>query len=87
MKEFFVYAIKSTKDDRIYVGMSQNPGKRLLEHNNGKVFSTKGFRPWVQIFFEKTGTNRTYARSREKYWKSGYGKEKLKNKYWGVAQG
>ena len=66
--------------------MSRDPNKRLLEHNNGEVFSTKGFRPWVLIFLENTGVNRTYAREREKYWKSGCGKEKLKKEYSGVAQ-
>jgi putative endonuclease len=86
MKDNFIYAIKSIKDGRIYVGMSQNTERRLLEHNNGEVFSTKGFRPWILIFFENAGTSRAYARSREKYWKSGCGKEKLKKEYSGVAQ-
>ena len=86
MNDNFVYAIKSEKDGRIYVGMSCNPEKRLSEHNNGKVFSTKGFRPWILIFFENTGTNRIYTRIKEKYWKSGCGKEKLKKEYSGVAQ-
>lgn len=86
MKNYFVYAISSLKDHRIYVGMSANIDKRVLEHNSGKVFSTKGFRPWVLIFFEDCGVDRKYARAREKYWKSGTGKEKLKNKYSPVAQ-
>jgi putative endonuclease len=86
MQNYFVYAIKSEKDGRIYVGMSSNPEKRLLEHNSGSVFSTKGFRPWILIFLENTGNERTFARIREKYWKSGCGKEVLKNKYSVVAQ-
>ncbi len=84
--DYFVYAIKSSKDRRIYVGMSLNPEKRLKSHNAGEVFSTKGFRPWTLLFFENCGTQRMYARKREKYWKSGIGKEKLKIKYSGVAQ-
>ena len=86
MIEYFVYAIKSVKDNRIYVGMSTNPNKRLREHNGGQVFSTKGFRPWILIFLESCGSSRVYTRTREKYWKSGIGKEKLKTKYSGVAQ-
>ncbi len=79
MFDYFIYAIKSDKDNRIYVGMSSNIERRLEEHNNGQVFSTQNFRPWVLIFFEKCGNDRKYARQREKYWKSGSGKEKLKN--------
>lgn len=74
------------KDNRIYVGMSKHPEKRIKEHNDGQVFSTKGFRPWIWMFSESCGTDRVYARVREKYWKSGIGKEKLKIKYSGVAQ-
>ncbi len=81
MQNYFVYAIESIKHKRIYVGMSRNPEKRLLEHNAGQVFSTKGFRPWVMIFVEDAGNSRINARAREKYWKSGCGKEFLKTKY------
>lgn len=72
-----VYAIKSLKDGRIYVGMSKNIEKRLKEHNSGKTKSTKGFVPWVLLFTEEC-VDRVEARQREKYWKSGIGKEQLK---------
>ncbi len=65
------------KDRRIYVGMSDNPLKRLAEHNNGKTKSTKGFVPW-KLFFTKQFATRKEARENEKYYKSGSGKEKLK---------
>lgn len=84
--DYFVYAIKSQKDGRIYVGMSSDPEKRIITHNKGEVFSTKGFRPWVLIFLEDCGKERIFARKREKYWKSGVGKETLKNINSGVAQ-
>lgn len=50
---FCVYAIISKKDGRIYVGMSQNVKKRLAEHNSGRTKSTKGFRPWILIYWEE----------------------------------
>jgi len=74
---YFVYAIKSEVDGRIYVGFSQDLEKRLKEHNSGKTKSTKGFRPWKIIFSEICQT-RIEARKREKYYKSGIGKERLK---------
>jgi putative endonuclease len=75
---YWVYAISSNKKKRIYVGMSEDVEKRLKEHNFGQVFSTKGYRPWTLIYVEKCGINRTEARAREKYFKSGIGKEFLK---------
>jgi putative endonuclease len=77
---YVVYAIKSLIDNRIYVGMTQNLEKRIIEHNQGKTKSTKGYRPWKVIFFEEV-ENRIEARRVEKYYKSGCGKEFLKNKY------
>ena len=75
----YVYAIKSGKDGRIYVGISKNLDRRLSEHNNGEVKSTKAYLPWKLIYKEDCGEDRERARKREKYFKSGCGKELLKN--------
>lgn len=75
---YFVYAIKSEKDGRIYVGLTLNIDIRIREHNSCKTRSTKGFIPWKLIYTEKVAT-RIEARSREKYLKSGCGKEFLKS--------
>jgi putative endonuclease len=77
MEEYFVYALVSKIDRRIYVGISENPEKRLIEHNSGKTKSTKGFIPW-ELFFKRAFKTRIEAREYEKYYKSGSGKEKLK---------
>ena len=74
---YTVYAIKSEVDGRIYVGFTSNLERRIKEHNSGKTKSTKGFRPWNLIYFEKV-EGRKEARLREKYYKSGIGKEFLK---------
>ncbi len=75
--EYFVYAIRSLKDGRIYVGMSENVAKRLNQHNMGSTKSTKGYRPWELVYSEKC-VDRAKARDREKFFKSGSGKEALK---------
>lgn len=77
-KKYFVYAIKSQKDGRIYVGLSSNPANRLKSHNKGETFSTKGWRPW-KLFYIKLVESREQARAVEKKLKSGYGKEFLKS--------
>ncbi|WP_248724525.1 GIY-YIG nuclease family protein [Seonamhaeicola sp. ML3] len=76
----FVYVLISEKDGRFYVGMTSNVEKRLAEHNAGRTKSTKGYRPWKLFFFESLD-NREEARKREKYLKSGYGKQWIKEKY------
>ena len=74
----YVYAIKSLKDGRIYVGMISNVEKRLKEHNSGQTRSTKGYMPWV-LFYSEIHITRVDARIREKFLKSGCGKEFLKS--------
>ncbi|MBU0540355.1 GIY-YIG nuclease family protein [Patescibacteria group bacterium] len=76
--KYYVYALQSQIDRRIYVGLTNSVERRIKEHNQGKVFSTKGFRPWKLIYAEEQET-RPEARKREKYLKSGCGKEMLKN--------
>ena len=76
--KYFVYAIQSEVDKRLYVGLSRDIGKRLKSHNNGETFSTKGYRSWKLVYRELVG-NRKEAREREKYLKSGSGKEYIKN--------
>ena len=76
----YVYVLRSLVDERLYVGITQDIAKRVKEHNSGRTKSTKGYRPWVKIH-EESYSDRITARQREKYLKSGYGKQWLKNKY------
>jgi len=71
-----VYALIS-QEGRIYVGQTADLDKRLRDHNLGRVFSTKGYRPWRLLYKEEV-VDRVSARIREKYLKSGCGKEFLK---------
>ena len=72
--------IQSLKDNRIYVGLTSNLERRIKEHNEGKTKSTMAFRPW-KIIYTQECDNRLLARKREKYLKSGCGKEFLKQNY------
>jgi len=72
-----VYILLSQKDKRTYVGHTKNLKDRLLEHNSGKVIATKHRRPFTVLMIEKCQTL-TEAKYRERYWKSGGGRRKLK---------
>lgn len=74
---FFVYVIRSEKDGRLYKGFTTNLERRLKEHNEGGTKSTKGYIPWELVYFEEANT-RSLAREREKYLKSGQGRDYLK---------
>ena len=75
---FVVYAIKSLKREYIYVGLTNDLIRRLSEHNGGRNRTTKPYRPFKLIYTEEFNL-RSEARIREKYFKSGSGKELLKN--------
>ena len=65
----YLYIIKSEKLNQVYVGISLNAEKRLIEHNRGKNKSTKRGVPWRLIYKEKH-KDRMSAREREKFLKS-----------------
>jgi putative endonuclease len=74
----YAYVIRSTVDGRLYKGVSGDIEQRLLEHNAGKTKSTRPYKPWTLVYFEKFDTFEE-ARNREKFFKSGSGREFLKN--------
>jgi putative endonuclease len=74
---FFVYAIKSVTRNYIYVGLTNNFDRRFLEHNSGNNKTTKPYCPFEPILIEAFPT-RLEARAREKFLKSGSGKEFLR---------
>jgi putative endonuclease len=49
---FYVYLLKSLKDSNLYIGSTNDLGKRLKEHNDGKCFSTKSRTPLELIYYE-----------------------------------
>lgn len=75
---YYVYSISSVKKSYIYVGMSDNPLRRIEQHNKGYNRTTKPYIPFKIILLEKY-KSRNEAREREIYLKSGTGKEYLKS--------
>ena len=73
----FVYAISSINFNYIYVGMTTDIEGRFSRHNSGREKTTKPYAPFIILYTEEC-KDRMEARKREKYWKSGIGKEKLK---------
>ena len=77
---YFVYVLKSEKDNKLYTGFTNNLNRRIAEHNKGKLStpSTRNRGPFKLVYSEKVDDRKT-ARAREKYFKSGSGREFIKN--------
>ncbi len=74
---YYVYAIRSEKRPYIYVGISDEPKRRIEQHSKGYNRTTKPYAPFKILAIESFA-DRVEARKREKYLKSGAGKEYLK---------
>lgn len=76
---FYVYVLKSCKDNKLYVGHTENLKRRLIEHNAGKTKSTKLRRPFILIYYEACNILMD-AVEREHSLKTGFGRRYLKNR-------
>lgn len=76
---YYIYVLQSDKDNNFYTGYSADLKKRLEEHNNGKVESTKYRRPFKLIYSEAC-LNQQDATRREKYLKTAWGKRYIKSR-------
>ncbi|MBI5475705.1 MAG: GIY-YIG nuclease family protein [Ignavibacteriales bacterium] len=76
---FYIYVLRSLKDNQNYVGYTTNIQRRIKEHNNGLVISTRKRRPLTLVYWEGC-LNRQDATTREKYLKTAWGKRYIKNR-------
>ena len=82
---YYVYFLKSLANNDLYIGSMENLENRFLLHNSGKVKSTKAYKPWELLGYEKYNS-RSEAVKREKFLKTGQQREFLKKKYGLVAK-
>lgn len=69
----YVYILLSRKDDKLYVGYTIDLVSRISKHNAGKVLATKARLPLRLVYYEAHLDERG-AREREKYLKTGWGR-------------
>lgn len=76
----YVYLLKSKKDGSIYIGCTDDLERRLKEHTDGKVYSTKKMLP-VELIYYEAYPLKDWAYEREKSLKTyGSGLAKLKSR-------
>jgi putative endonuclease len=76
---YFVYVLRSISREYLYVGLTNNLLRRIRQHQAGYERTTRAYRPFELIYSEQFLT-RLEARNREKYLKSGSGKEWLRQR-------
>src|SRR5437870_848797 len=78
---FCVYAIRSSKGKRIYIGQCGDIEARLRRHNSGAVPSSRSDRPWTLVALQIARSRnearwieyqRKKSRGRRNRWLNGY---------------
>ncbi len=62
---FYVYVLNSIKYRELYIGSTNDLRRRIIEHNRGKVESTRDKKPYRLVYYEAYGIE-SDARRREK---------------------
>ncbi len=77
----YVYVLRSVKNNKRYVGYTaKSPLDKLAEHNSGATQWTRQNGPFVLLYTEEFG-DPTVARRRERFLKSGKGREWLDHRF------
>ncbi len=74
---YYVYILRSQKDEKLYIGYSGDLRGRFAAHQKGKVTATQHRRPLTLIYYEAY-LNKADAKGREKFLKSGPGHRFIK---------
>jgi putative endonuclease len=70
---WYVYILKSAVDEFLYVGSTNDLERRLIQHNNGEVESTRPYKP-LKLQAYVAVKDKSKAIELERYFKSGSGK-------------
>lgn len=73
---YYVYILRSDKDNKLYVGFTRDLRKRMKSHSSGINKSTAPRRPLKLMYYEAYSSEKD-ARQRERFLKTGRGHEVL----------
>jgi putative endonuclease len=78
-KFYYTYVLQSLKDNKFYIGWTDDLKKRIDKHQQGLVKSTKNRLPIKLVYFEAC-LSKNKAIKREKQLKTGFGRKFLKER-------
>ena len=73
---YYVYLLQ-LKNNTVYTGRTDDLKRRVLEHNQGKVSSTRNKLPMIVLYYEAY-CNKQDAINRERYLKTGDGRRTIR---------
>ena len=76
---YYTYVLQSLKDNKHYIGFTDDLKRRKIEHDSGLVSSTINRRPLKLVYYEACKDKRK-AIHREMYFKTGFGRRFLNNR-------
>jgi putative endonuclease len=79
VKFYYIYILLSIKDKKLYTGYTEDLKSRFEQHTKGQVISTKERRP-LKLIYSEACLDKKDAMHREKYLKTYWGKQFLKNR-------
>ena len=72
---FYVYFLRSLKNSKVYVGMTEKESyERLIEHNHGKNKWARENKPFILVYYESYVCKPDVLK-REKFYKTGIGRQ------------
>jgi len=74
-----IYVLRSHKDKKLYIGYTNDLKSRFEQHCKGQVGSIKDRRP-LELIYSEAYLDKHDAMHREKYLKTAYGKQFLRNR-------
>ncbi len=74
---YTTYVLRSESCAQLYIGSTSDLRHRLQQHNDNTATATKNRGPWRLIYHEDHATRRA-AMARERYFKTGKGREELR---------
>ncbi len=76
---YYVYVLRSKKDNKMYTGYTNNLKFRFEQHKKGRVDSTKNRRP-LELIYSEACLNQQDTTRREKYLKTIYGRRFIRSR-------
>ena len=78
--EIYPSPFSAEKGERIYTGSTKDLRKRLHEHNQGEVTSTRRYVPWRLVYYESYLSDKDARMREQKFKKHGKGNAELKKR-------
>lgn len=76
---YYFYVLRFKRNGKLYKGLTNDLKRRIAEHNSGKSSFTSKNGKFDLIFYEAYISKKD-AQSAERYFKTGHGREVLKDK-------